>query len=285
MSSRRKVKDLYLELNAPIRSRERTPLPPPPKTARSYQTTTKPVKKSINAASFRKVDNTTQGIDQIIATSRKTREEQVQKFINDFNPKPLQVLQKIAQVSDMHSSILNRIIDELKQYPEEDLEDPIADLGRDAITRITSIKLKIIDLDNEIADMKNEESVLMMELEDAKKENEEARVEYDKFNTLINQSTFDIFNAEAKEKEIQEQIEKTNPTKIKEDSTKYNTLWGEGKHLRSEIKKVENQIKEERKFQLLHAERMAQKQSETKKVQEVEQIKNIEEYTEELMNN
>ena len=284
-TKRRNINDLYAELNAPIRNKERNPLPPAPKSARSFASTNRPVKKTTNTSVFRKVENSTINVENVLLSSRKKKEEQVQQFIDDFNPKPMQVLQKIAQVSEMHKSILSMIMQELKAYPEEDFGDPLAEIGRDAITEIAVAKLKTIDLDKESQELDEEIDALKRELETAQKQNAKAKAEHERFTTLISKSTFDIFNAEERERQIQKQIELIHPKKDEEDTAKYNALWGESKHLNAEIQKLENLIKEERNFQIDHAKKRAEKKTEIKiSDPSFEEITDVEKYAEDLLN-
>ena len=284
-TKRRNINDLYSELNAPIRNRERAPLPPSTKTPKSFYQSNRPVKKTTNAMAFRKVENSTINVENVLLSSRKSKEDQVQKFINEFNPKPLQVLQKIAQVSDMHKSILTKIISELQNYPEEDLGDPLAEIGRDAITEITAAKLRTIDLDNQNTEFDEEIDQLTKELEAAKEARERAIVEHDRIQTLVSKSTFEIYDAEERERQIEKQIEIMKPKKDDEETNKYNALWGETRHLTGEIQKLENLIKEERNFQIDHAIRMAEKMlNQPKPDTSMEEIDDVDKYAEQLMN-
>ena len=234
---------------------------------------------------FRKVENSTINVENVLLSSRKSKEDQVQKFINEFNPKPLQVLQKIAQVSDMHKSILTKIISELQNYPEEDLGDPLAEIGRDAITEITAAKLRTIDLDNQNTEFDEEIDQLTKELEAAKEARERAIVEHDRIQTLVSKSTFEIYDAEERERQIEKQIEIMKPKKDDEETNKYNALWGETRHLTGEIQKLENLIKEERNFQIDHAIRMAEKMlNQPKPDTSMEEIDDVDKYAEQLMN-
>ena len=284
-TKRRNINDLYSELNAPIRNRERAPLPPSTKTPKSFFQSNRPVKKTTNTSTFRKVENSTINVENVLLSSRKSKEEQVQKFINEFNPKPIQVLQKIAQVSDMHTSLLTKIITELQAYPEDDLGDPLAELGRDAITEITAAKLRTIDLDNESPELDDEINQLTKELDVVREAKERAQVENERFKTLISKSTFEVFDAEERERQIERQIEIMKPKKDDEDTNKYNALWGETRHLTSEIQKLETLIKEERNFQIDHAIRMAEKMmNQPKPDTSMEEIDDIGKYAEQLMN-
>ncbi|EAY15123.1 hypothetical protein TVAG_392400 [Trichomonas vaginalis G3] len=249
-SARRNIKTLYEDLNNPIRSRDRNPLPPPPKSARTISTTSRTARPSFNPKNFHQVENSTVSVENVIITSRKDKEDQVQAFIDEFHPPPIQILQKIAQVSKNHKSVLLKIINELKQYKEENLHEPVADLSNDAITKITSLRLKTIDMDREIDESRNLNTILYEELEDAKKKLEKAQQEYNRIKTVYDASSFTIYDSTRNEKEIQKELDALPKKPSQKETMKYNALWGENKHLKSEIQKTLDKLGEERQYQL-----------------------------------
>lgn len=262
MKSRRNIKTLYEDLNNPIRSRERNPLPPPPKSARTITSNLKTSRPHFNPKNFKQVESSTINVETVIMTSRKDKEHQVQDFIDQFRPPPIQILQKIAQVSQSHRSILNRIIDELKQYKEESLQEPLSDLSNDAITKITTLRLKTIDMDREIQDNRSGNTVLYEELEDAKRQLEKARIEYNRIKVVYDASSFETYNANNTEKEIQRELSAIPKKQNQQETMKYNALWGENKHLKTELQKTIDKLDEERQYQLSVVTKRAHKEIE-----------------------
>lgn len=257
----RAARDMYCDLNQPIRSQNRTPLAP---TAPAY--TPRPristQRQFTDTTMFRSVDDKTQTVDYLINSGRKTKAAEVQAWIDEFSPSPIEILRKIAQVSQPHTHLLNLICDELEKFPPEKLKDPINELNDDAIDQIAGIKIRSHDLEGEIEDLKIEENELQIKLKEAKENLAKTKDEYDRYKRLVEMATFDSYDKEEEMKKRQKEVEMlTKKPKNDEDSLKYNALWGENNHLRDETQKLINKIEQQRKLHQEFTHRKALKEA------------------------
>lgn len=265
---KRSIDDIYLDLNGSLRNKERTNTPLP-KTARPvYSVVNHPSKFETNTSNFRTVISSAREVESALSTSRKSKESIVNKFIKEFNPSPIQILQKISQVSEQHRSLLNRIINELKKYPVEELKDPIFELQNDSMAELSAIKLKLRDTNNEVLRLKQEEKLIRLKIEEAKKKLDEAKSEHLMFNKMIECSTFEVYESQKINEEIDRQM-KLGEKKTEDSSAlmRYNTLWGEQVYLKSEIQVYEQKLAEQRKINLERSTQIAKEMIEEEKRQ------------------
>lgn len=59
-------------------------------------------------------DISTKSVETIISNTRKVQENQIQKWIDEVNPGPFEILKRISEISSPHHSILSKIIPELE---------------------------------------------------------------------------------------------------------------------------------------------------------------------------
>lgn len=266
----RTAHDMYSDLNQPIRSQNRTPLAP---TAPAYtprpRISTK--RQFTDTTMFRSVDDKTQTVDYLINSGRKTKAAEIQAWIDEFSPSPIEILRKIAQVSQPHTHLLNLICDELEKFPPEKLKDPIVELNDDAFDQIAGIKIKSHDLEGEIEDLKLEENELQDRLKEAKEKLAKTKDEYERYSRLVQMTTFDSYDNEIEMQKRQKEVEMlTKKPKNDEDSLKYNALWGENNHLRDETQKLINKIEEQRKLHQEFTHRWALKQASKKELPHIQ---------------
>lgn len=257
----RTARDMYCDLNQPIRSQNRTPLTPsaPAYTPRPRVSTQR---QFTDTTLFRSVDDKTQTVDYVINSGRKTKAAEVQQWIDEFSPSPIEILRKIAQVSQPHAHLLNLICDELEKFPPEKLRDPINELNDDAFDQIAGIKIRSHDLENEIEDLKLEENELKAKLKESKENLAKIKDEYDRYTRLVQMASFDSYENDEEMKKRQKEVEMlTKKPKNDEDSIKYNALWGENNHLRDETQKLINKIDEQRKLHQEFTHRQALKKA------------------------
>lgn len=244
----RTTREIYSDLNQPIRSKNRAPLAPTPPaytprprvhTQRQYTDTT----------AFRSIDDKTQTVEYVINSGRKTKAAQVQNWIDEFQPSPIEILRKIAEVSQPHQKLLTLICNELEKFPPDKLKDPISELNNDAFDEIAGIKIRSHDLEGEIENLKYEEDDLKRQLKEAEDDLQKTKEEYERYKRLVDMSTFNHFDNEQETKKRNDQVQMLT-TKLRNDdeSVQYNALWGENKHLSDETKKLESKIEQQRKL-------------------------------------
>lgn len=268
----RTIPEIYIDLNQPIRSKTRTPVEPaaaypsPRPRILSSRTTT-------DTSTFRSVDDRTQRLETIIASSRREKSQQLQQWIEEFKPTPIEVLRKIAAVSDPHRSVLTLIADELSRFPPNALIDPLDEMNCDAMDEIANIKIKSHDLQRHMRELETEEKDLKRKLQEALDKQEKARQEYERYKKLIEVSTFNSHKEDIEEEQRcnEERIMKQNQANS-EESVRYNQLWGENKHLRNETAKIQGKIDEQRKYHQEFTTRRAMEIFDSRQIQEVEPI-------------
>ena len=258
--------DIYTELNQPMKTRRGTPLAPNPPTLTPRPRV--PQKKQLSdTTSFRMVDEHLHSVETIINTGRKTKAQQIQAWIDEFNPPPIEVLRKIAQVSQPHQHLLNLICDELEKFPPEKLKDPIHELNDDALDQISGIKSRSHDLEDQTKELKGEEAELRKRLKAAEENLKKTKEEYDRYLKLVEMSTFDEYKKEVEMKKKAQQVEMLNiKTSNDDESFKYNSIWGENNYLREETKKLQDQIEKQRKLHEEFNHRRAMKLAEKRYV-------------------
>jgi cell division septum initiation protein DivIVA len=246
----RSARELFLDLNQPIRSKTRPqvapdpPVPPP-------RPRIPPQKLSTDACRFRSVDDKTLSIDSIIKSTRRDRASELQSWIDSDNPPPIDILRRIAALSPPHSRVLTLIADELSRFPAADLREPLVDLDADAVDELTSVAVRTHDLTRRAEELQREAEALRAQLARAIERRDAARTEWERYRRLIDAATFHEVGNRG-----------TGSTRVqtgeggRAEATMYNGLWGENKHLRGEIEKIDIQIEEHRKY---HREYTAQR--------------------------
>jgi cell shape-determining protein MreC len=204
------------------------------------------------------VEDTTVSLDVIISSARRGKAADVQAWIDEFHPEPIEVLRRIASVSPPHQRILTLISDELARFPPANLPEPILDLADDAVDQISDISQRLRDLTKETEDLENEEKLLNTQLMRAKERQAEAKREYERYCHLIGVSSFGLREEERLEERRQEsEMEIAKITDTPTETARYNELWGENRHLRNEIGKLQAKIDEQREYHREYALRKA----------------------------
>ncbi|OHT07180.1 hypothetical protein TRFO_01314 [Tritrichomonas foetus] len=262
--------EIYMDLNNPVRNKTRTPLAPAPP-AYTPRPRVHTQRQFTDTTSFRAVDEKTHSVESVINSGRKSKAAQVQAWIDEFNPSPIEVLRKIAQVSQPHQHLLNLICDELEKYPPEKLKDPIHELNDDAFDQITGIKIRSQDLEGETEELRIEEEELKRKLKEAEDNLAKTKDEYDRYKRLVSMSTFTSYEKEQEALKTNHQVEllTTKPVNTN-DSKRYNSIWGENNHLRDETKKLQKKIDQERSKHHEYTQRKAMKIAEKRNVPLVE---------------
>lgn len=197
-----------------------------------------------------------------MSSARRDKAAQIQSWIDCENPKPLEILRKIAEISPPHSRVLTLICDELSKFPSSALQEPIFDLNDDASEQMAEIHMKSRDITRETEDLEREESELLRQLEDAKRQHEKAQAEHDRMKHLIEMSTFTEYEREQREIRLREQERQASVKSADyKDSNRYNELWGENRHLKNEMEKLTAKIDEQRKFHKEFTKRQAEEKA------------------------
>lgn len=269
----RTANNLFSDLNQPIRNRTRTPVVSdvPVQTPRPRIYSQRSV---TDTTGFKSVSENTKSIDVLMSSARRDKAAQIQSWIEYENPKPLEILRKIAEVSPPHNRILTLICDELSKFPPSSLQEPIFDLNDDAADQMAEIHMKARTITRETEDLEREEADLLSQLEAAKKAHSKAQAEHDRMKHLLEISTFNEYEKEQREQRLREQERQGKPSSVDyKDSNRYNELWGENRHLKNEMEKLTAKIDEHRKFHKeftkRRAEEKAEKAGKKRKVQDV----------------
>lgn len=105
--SRRKIDDLYVRLNQKNRTTKRTS-----RTQQQPKMHLPQTNLSHNENQSIKIDSQT--VESVISSTRKIRENEIQQWIDQEHPGPIEVLKRISEVSIPHHSVLTKIISELE---------------------------------------------------------------------------------------------------------------------------------------------------------------------------
>jgi hypothetical protein len=210
-----------------------------------------------DATAFRSVDDTTISLDVIISSARKDKAAQVQAWIDEFHPPPIEILRKIAEVSPPHQRVLTLICDELAKFPPANLQEPILDVRDDAAAQISDIKARLNSLLRRTEELEGEEDELQLQLARAKERHAEAKIEYDRYLRLIGVSSFNAIEAERLQQRRDDSESMSKPTEEHRESTRYNELWGENRHLKAEIEKIQAKIDDQRAYHVEYARKKA----------------------------
>jgi hypothetical protein len=211
-----------------------------------------------DATTFRSVDDTTISLDTIISSARKDKAAQVQAWIDQFHPPPIEILRRIAEVSPPHQRVLTLISAELSKFPPANLQEPILDVRDDAIDQMSNIKSRLNGVLRQTEELEGEEEELQLQLTRAKGRQAEAKREYDRYVRLIGVSTFNAIEAERLQKrrdDSEQQMAK--PADEHSESTRYNELWGENRHLKAEIEKLKAKIDDQRAYHVEYSRKKA----------------------------
>lgn len=249
----RPANTLFTDLNQPIRNKKRGPVDVEPvvQTPRGRIRSQRGM--MTDTATFRSVGDKTQTVDSLMKSVRRDKTSRVQQWINENDPKPLEILRHIAEESQPHKRILTLICDQLEAFPPSALQEPIVDLNDDAADEIANIRVRSHDMAQCIDDLAEEENALDEELEDARSRWRDAKAERDRYADLVNASTFEAIE---KEREDEERASWRAKELVQTTRRAYNELWGENKHIKSELSKMQKKIDDQRK---IHQELIAQR--------------------------
>jgi hypothetical protein len=247
----RSARELFIDLNQPIRSKTRPPVAPDPPIP-APRPRIPPQKLSTDACRFRSVDDKTLSIDAIINSTRREKASELQPWIDSEDPTPIDILRRIAAASSPHSRVLTLIADELSRFPAADLREPLADLDADAVDELTSVAVRTHDLTRRAEELQGEADALRAQLARAIERRDAARTEWERSKRLIDAATF-------------HEVADTGDARSRADAggggraetAMYNELWGENKHWRGEIEKIDIQIEEHRKYHREYTARRA----------------------------
>lgn len=241
----RSAHDLYLDLNSPIRKQGRAPATAkaPVQTPRARQTIQRHF---TDAKEFTSIKNKTISVENIVQRNLRSKEDDLQIWIEETNPDPFEVLQKIADISRIHKNLLEYIIEQLKKFPKDLLVDPIIEINHDCSQELIILNKKEKQIQEEIGQLHSLKQTLKMKLEEISKERNEIKTEYESYLKRIKQSSF-------KEYENEQSKTQSKASSQSKNTNEYNQVWGENSHLRSEIEKANQKLSDIRKKHLEYA--------------------------------
>jgi regulator of replication initiation timing len=252
----RTARNLYAELNQPIRNQGRAPLPPEPPAA-SPRPRIVAGKALTDTARFRSVEDRTLSLESIISSARRGSAADIQAWIEGHDPSPIAILRRIASVSPPHERVLTLIADELARFPLGSLEEPIFELNDDAMDEISDIQGRIHDLARETEALEQEEELLKGQLAEARAARAEVQSEWERYRNLIGRSTFTPQgDAERDAQQRRAEALILRGDEEHERSVTYNQLWGANKFLKGETEALQAKINEQRAY---HASYIAKK--------------------------
>ena len=268
MKQKRNVNDLFSELNKPIRNKNRAPVELDGKSVKTNAPLT-PRKGIINALNFKTVELNINELETVLTSSRKDKEAIVQDWIEAFKPNHIQTLEKIAKESENHRRILESIINELKLFPDLCTDDVFGELAKDANEQSISCKVRILKLHEELKNLEEQKQSLFHKIEGAKFDISRSNEEQRKINLMIGKSKL----AESVKKQIpvMKSVLFYDEQGTTDNTLRYNTAWGENKHLKSETKKLIEKINEERNYHLQYCMKTAERSLDPTDIQHYKQ--------------
>ena len=205
--------------------------------------------------------------EDVISATRRRNVEMVQRWIDENDPSPFEILRKIASVSQPHRKLLTTISEELEKIILRPRPPPTTNIrARD----VSAIKLESRDVQNTIDELNRKHESLVECLEQLKEKKQKLQ---DELATLKRAAEGQTFAEENKTEQTPEPIHdnKASEALQKRKRTKrFNELWGENRHLRTELERVSARLTRERELHDMYAEYRASAIVAAKQVQSVE---------------
>ena len=241
MKEKRNIEELYNDLNSPRKKKMKI-------LNNSIDTNFTPQKKHISSLNFKKIEELDENLDSIILSSRKNKENEIDNLIKKNDLTPIEILKEISNKSHQHKHLLLKIIENLEEIKNIESINPLIELSNDAQESIVRLKLQITLNKKDIENIQYEIFNINTEIEKINKSNDILRKEYNKYFQMVQNSTFLSKTIKDIEFDKKNLVERYNYQSNIEESVKYNTLWGENKRLKSEIKRLNTKVNEERIF-------------------------------------
>ena len=228
-------------INKPIRNGSRSPVELKNCTISPRLRNIRVKEQSIDINSLRFIDENLFSYNMQYKSMIKNMENDMNIWIDQENPEATDVLIQIAQLSEIHRSIVLKIADIL-QSNQIAIND---DYHKDLHCEIQKLEDQLLDLRQNI----EERSVLdkiQNEIDIEKKKNLELRRYYNIYSNLTNKTGF----------QPELLVKTSNKT---ENTAVFNEVWGENHHLRNEINTLTNKISEQREYHMSYTSEKARK--------------------------
>lgn len=218
---------------------------------------------------FSNILQKTPNVDQIINSNRRTNTDIVQRWIDEFNPGPFDIMRKIANISQPHQKILTYIADELQKLVLKPRPPSAVNKRR---TELSKMRLEINSVDALIDEEHDRQDILKSRLKELIAQKEALENHLSVINRTIHSQTFDKSRERTArmQEEAAEAANETAERMKRKRASRMNELGGENRHLRDELEKVTELLKEQRVLHNKYAEYRATLAIQSRQIQNVD---------------
>ncbi|OHT04275.1 hypothetical protein TRFO_28261 [Tritrichomonas foetus] len=201
--------------------------------------------------------------ESITSTTRKIREDEVQQWIDENDPSPIEILKRIAEVSLPHHNALMKIANELEEIASTPVPPQISEEynRRSMRCKLADVLLETRDIECSINDKQEREKVLRARLEYMTRQRDEMKQRYLDYDRIVQNEKFNKYYDLKRGVDIEKQAKDfERDTEInKKVQIEFSQLWGESRLLRDEISKISEKLEQNRIFHEKFAHERAQK--------------------------
>lgn len=254
-----------MDLNRPSTIKVRKATERTPKSARVNP----PPERNSDLPQFSNIIQKTSNVDHIINSNRRTNADIVQRWIEEFNPGPFDIMRKIANISQPHRKLLTVITDELQKVVLK--PRPPSSVNKRQ-TELSRMRLELGSVQTLIDEEQDTRRLLKQRLDEliAQKETLESKLAV--INRTMNSQTFKTSQERTqREQEAAAELAKaTSEREKREKKSRLNELGGENRHLRDELEKITELLDEQRRLHNKYAEHRANVVIQSRQIQHVD---------------
>lgn len=177
-------------------------------------------------------------VEDLMKSSRRANVDSVREWIYESQRGPFEILRKIAEVSPIHRKILTLICDDLERL----MLKPQPPRGPRSARRSVSKSPfpDTGDIERALAEARTRKSDLGAEMKKLRAERDALQTEFNLLNRTLSEQTFEASARRHAEEQVkrEEDARAAVLARKQQSSAMYNRLWGENRHLRSEIERV-----------------------------------------------
>ena len=254
---------IYADLNRPARVRPQRVHERPIKSSRWDQANGRTM---TDARRFRQAFKVNENAEDVILTTRRNNVDLVQRWIDENDPSPFDILRKIASVSQPHRKLLTTIAEELEKIVLKPRPPSVVNTRS---REVSAMKVESVGVQGSIESLEKQRITLNERIEQLKTKKQELSDELELLQRASATQTFEEGN-KVEVKEPTQADTKAEAKKKRKRQARYNELWGENRHLRTELEIISERLEHERKLHDMYAEYRASAIVAAKQVQSVD---------------